>query len=207
MAGKPPPARLLLVEGADEQHVVERLCERHQYTPNFRICDKRGFPRLKPAISPEAKTSGRIALGILVDANGDPGGKWQAIAYQLRKAEIEAPASMGPAGTIIDGGDDKPRVGIWLMPDNGSKGQIEDFVRELIPSCDPIWPRAEDYIEAIPEPDRKFKPQKGLRASIHAWLAVREEPRRMGLAITAGDLDANAEPAERFMSWLRRLFG
>ncbi|MCY4536166.1 MAG: hypothetical protein OXB91_12440 [Bryobacterales bacterium] len=93
------------------------------------------------------------------------------------------------------------------MPDNGSKGQIEDFVRELIPSCDPIWPLAEDYIEAIPEPDRKFKPQKGLRASIHAWLAVREEPRRMGLAITAGDLDANAEPAERFMSWLRRLFG
>ena len=204
MAGELAPIRVLLVEGADDEHVVRRLREHHQYTTDFEILDKNGFPRLKSAIGPETKVSGRIAVGILADANDNPTGRWQGIAHQLRKAGFNPPQRMASTGTIIDG---RPRVGIWLMPSNKSAGQLEDFILGLIPNGDPIWPLALNYIDTIPKAERKFKPDKTQRARIHAWLAVRQEPRKMGAAIRARDLDASAEPAIQFMDWLRRLFG
>ncbi len=204
MTGELPPKNLLLVEGADDQHVVRHLCGCHQDMPPFAICDKRGFPRLRAAIGPETKVSGRVALGILVDANSQPCGRWQAIAHQLQEVDIELPTQMAAAGAIVDG---SPRVGVWLMPDNESTGELEDFVTRLIPDQDPIWPRAQRYIDDLPAAHRKFAAQKVLRAKIHAWLAVREEPRKMGAAIGAGDLDVAAPLAGRLVGWLRDLFG
>lgn len=32
------------------------------------------------------------------------------------------------------------------MPNNYSPGELEDFIRELIPGKDPTWPRAKHYI-------------------------------------------------------------
>ena len=52
------------------------------------------------------------------------------------------------------------RIGIWLMPDNRSTGELEDFVGSMIPSADPVWPRAEAFIDGIPPSDRKFAPSK-----------------------------------------------
>ena len=93
------------------------------------------------------------------------------------------------------------------MPDNGSAGELENFIERLIPAADPIWPRAQCYIDAIPVAERKFAPQKIFRAKIHAWLAARAEPRKMGAAIGAGDLNAKAPLAIHFTSWLQQLFG
>ena len=62
MADDLPPSRLLLVEGADDEHVVRRLCDRRQDMPDFDIVDKRGFPNLQAAIGPEIKAPGRTAL-------------------------------------------------------------------------------------------------------------------------------------------------
>ncbi len=201
-----PASRVLLVEGADDKHVVRQLCGRHPDMPPFCVLDKQGFPKLKDAISPEIKVSGRAALGILVDANDDPIGRWQAIVDRLRSTGVELPAQMDSAGTIVENGNGL-RVGIWLMPDNGSAGEIEDFIVRLMPAGDPVWPRARRYIDSIPAGERKFAGQKVLRARIHAWLAARAEPRKMGAAIGAGDLDATAPLATQLTDWLRRLFG
>ncbi len=51
-----------------------------------------------------------------------------------------------------------------------------------------------------------FKPKKKKRAEVHAWLAAREEPRRMGLAIKARDLEIETDVCKRFVAWLRALF-
>ena len=172
--------------------------------PPFDILDKKGFPSLARAIGPEIKVAGRTAVGILADANRDPTGRWQAIADRLRQAALDPPPQMARAGTILQ---NKPRVGIWLMPDNESAGELEDFTERLMPAGDLVWPRAQRYIDDIPGPERKFAQEKVLRARIHAWLAARAEPRKMGAAIGAGDLDAMAPPALQFVDWLRRLFG
>ena len=93
------------------------------------------------------------------------------------------------------------------MPDNDRLGELEDFARELLPSSDRVWPLAQQYIAAIPEADRKFKPGKVSKANLYAWLASRKHPQRMGAAIGAGDLDAEAPLAQRFANWLSKLFG
>ena len=159
MADDLPPPRLLLVEGADDEHVVRQLCSRQTNMPHFDICDKRGFPNLKASIGPEIKASGRTALGILVDANDDLTARRQAIAYRLRRAAAInlPPPPAAQAGTVVDG---TPRVGVWLMPDNQSAGELEDFIRKLIPAGDPVWPRAETYIDGILADDASLRPRR-----------------------------------------------
>ena len=203
MAGELPSSRILLVEGVDDKHVVWHLCNRRQDIPAFDIIDKKGFPNLASGIGPELKVSGRRAVGILADANDDLNARWQAIAGRLREAGIDPPTDMTSAGIVVEG---RPRIGIWLMPNNKSAGELEDFVADLMPADDPVWPRAQQYIDSIPAADRRFKANKIQRARIHAWLATRAEPRKMGVAIAAGDLDATAAVAATFTDWLQALF-
>ncbi len=198
-----PPRNLLLVEGVDDRHVVSHISGQSSGSLDFQIRDKNGYANLKRAIRPEAKVSGRMALGIVVDADEDPQGRWKAIRDQFSSIGITVPLRMDPDGTIID---HEPRVGIWLMPNNRDPGELEDFVKMLIPDTDPVWPMAQRYIVGIPANARKFTPKKVSRAQIHAWLATRKEPRKMGVAIGAGDLSIEAPFASRLTGWLERLF-
>ena len=76
----------------------------------------------------------------------------------------------------------------------------------MIPDCDPVWPLARAYIDGIPCAERKFIPKKQQRAEVHAWLAAREDPRLMGAAIGARDLDVDGPLCQSFVAWLERLF-
>ena len=195
--------RILLVEGREDMYVVNHLRHSDPQMPPFCIRVKDNVEKLKDSIPAEILAEDRTAVGILVDANDNWRARWQALADRLREADVEPPPSPNPSGTIIDG---TPRVGIWLMPDNGSPGELEDFVSKMVPCDDAVWPLSEAYIDDIPKEHRKFKQGKILRAKVHAWLAAREEPRRMGSAISAGDLNVDVEVSQKFVSWLRELF-
>ena len=197
-------SRVLLVEGADDEHVVRHFCQRIGSIPHFQIIDKQSIGPLLDTIRLEVRAPGREVLGILVDANDRPQDRWQAVANRLQRANVATPGEPDPAGTIIAG---TPRVGIWLMPNNQASGELEDFVAGMIPANDTVWPLSAKYVNGIPDEARKFKPGKTLRAKVHSWLATRQEPRKMGAAIGAGDLNVTAPDAVRFMEWLRRLFG
>ena len=197
--------RVLLVEGQDDRHVVEHLYwKRFGSAPPFEVLDKHGYQPLCDAIGPELKAPDREVVGIIVDANDDLRSRWAAVTERLRRAcpdiEIGDPSL---EGTIAGSG---PRVGLWLWPDNESSGEIEDFVARMIPCDDPIWPLSRRYIEGIPVEQRPFSEGKTARAEVHAWLAVREEPRRMGTAFRTGDLKIDGPLATRFASWLDNLF-
>ena len=201
----PHGERVLLVEGPDDKHVAIHLSRSSPDMPAFHVIDKGGISELLPSIPLEIRAEGRVAVGILVDANDDLQSRWQAVTDRLRPEGIQPPASPVPEGTIIDV-DGKPRVGVWLMPDNDSPGELEDFFASMIPPSDPVWPLSEAYIDDIPEEHRKFAQRKILRAKVHAWLAARRRPRPMGSAIDAGDLDVNAANNREFLAWLRELF-
>ena len=202
--------RVLLVEGPDDKHVVIHLSERSGLTQNFVIVEKEGINSLLDSIEVEVDIPGRTVLGIMLDANDDLDARWQAVTDRLNRLRQEdhfelpeLPEQPNPSGTIIEG---RLRIGVWLMPDNSSTGELEDFVGSMIPSGDPVWPLAEAYIEGIPPAERKFSPGKIQRAKVHAWLATREEPRRMGLAIKARDLVTDGANSAAFVGWLRTLF-
>ncbi len=196
--------RVLLVEGTDDEHVVRHLCHGHQAMPQFSIQKKEGIEKLLDDIGLEILAPDRKAIGIIVDANDDLDARWQAVTNRLREEHIdEVPDSPDPTGTIIPS---TPRVGLWLMPDNTSPGELENFVSEMIPDDVPIWPRSQSYIDDIPESDRKFTEKKILRAKVHAWLATRRDPRPMGTAIRARDLHIDGTLSTTFAKWLRQLF-
>ena len=204
------PPKVLLVEGQDDKHTVRHLWHRrHGSEPSFDIKDKEGIDNLIDAISTEIKAPDLAvvvgaAIGIVADANDDPGGRWDAISRQLRKAGVEPPDVLPPDGAIMGG---TPRVGVWLMPDNRSKGELENFVQKMIPGDDPAWSLAREYVQGIPDDARAFPPSKRSRAELHAWLATREEPGFMGVAIRRGDLKIDGPLCAGFLAWIEGLFG
>lgn len=199
------PPQVLLVEGTDDEHVVRHLWKRNNLSPDFEIVDKGGVDPLLKSIRVEVRAPGRQAVGIIVDADDHPEDRWNAISDRLRSAQITPPRAPAPAGTIIIDGF-RPRIGVWLMPNNQSRGELEDFVARMIPERDAVWPLSEAYVDGIPASDRKFTSGKMLRAKVHSWLATRESPRKMGVAIGAGDLNASATEAALLVAWLQRLF-
>ena len=209
----PLSERALLVEGQDDKHVVRHLCIRSQICIRnesmlaFDILDKGGIDPLLDSISLEIKAPGRESVGILVDANDEPANRWQSIRSRLQRFDLHLPAEPDSEGTILSAASPAvPRIGIWLWPDNQRRGELEDFVKAMIPSADPVWPKSEEYIDHIPELDRKFLPGKETKAKIYAWLATTETPGRMGTAIRAGSLGVDGPLALKFADWLRRLF-
>ena len=198
------PPKVLLVEGQDDRHVVRHLLGQAPSTVSFDIQDKGNIGELLKAIEPEIRVPGRAAVGIVADANDDRDARWAAVSGRLREADIESPKALSPDGAIVGGA---PRVGVWLMPDNRSTGELEDFVQGMIPDDDPVWPLAQGYVRDIPEDARQFSPKKTSRAELHAWLATREEPGFMGSAIGRGDLKTDGPLCSAFLAWLERLFG
>ena len=217
--------RILLVEGQDDKHLVWQLCRRDgssfsttrlgydrmsvtllPQASTFLISEKVNSIELLASIDTEIRASGRQALGILVDANGNLAQRWEEVKEAFPSG-IQLDPSPHPAGTIIAEQPYQPRIGIWLMPDNRSAGELEDFVLQMVPIDDAVWPLSRSYIESIPAPDRKFMLDKTDKAKLHAWLAARKEPGRMGAAVGAGDLEVNGHLCRDFFSWLTRLFG
>ena len=196
----------LLVEGSTDRHVVIHICKRASI-PDFNIDPKGSVEGLLESIPNEVRVDGRAALGIMLDANDHPEGRWEAVKGRLRKVGIELPPNPRPEGVVIDPSKGLPRVGVWMMPDNESPGELENFLKEMLPPNDAVWPLARAYINGIPTPHRKFQEGKTLRAQIHAWLAAGEDPRPPGSAIGAHDLAIGGPLCVRFTAWLRRLFG
>ena len=225
--GSPP--FLLLVEGHDDRHFVRHVWDKHHNGSSyplffrgskrpFSISDKGSSEQLLAAIPAEITESNRKALGILVDANGDPILRWKKIACEIRKESeylqlepSEIPDHPKRTGTIINcaigAGRREFRIGIWLMPDNESSGELEDFAAKMVPEDDPVWPSSREYIANIPEENRKFDSDKAPKAELFAWLATRKEPGRMGAAIGADDLSLNNQSSKTFLKWLTALFG
>lgn len=202
-----PSSRILLVEGTDDSHVISQILSRNQPMPEFSISDKHGISSLLDSIPQEIREPDRQTVGIVVDRDVNLSSRWDAVRNRLIDAGFDMPSQPDTDGTIIPEIEDLPRVGIWLMPDNESAGELEDFVAQMIPGNDPVWPLSQSYIDGIPTADRRFTENKVQRAKVHAWLAAREDPRQMGQAIRARDLEVRGELCERFVVWLRKLFG
>lgn len=195
--------RLLVVEGVNDKHVVRQIVGREQRIAAFEIAGAGGIEPLLDGIEARVNFTGRIALGIVADANNDIDARWRRIRNRM-PPHIALPERPAQGGVVVPG---RPRVGVWLMPNNADSGELEDFVLQMLPPNDPVWPRAERYIDGIPDHARQFPTGKVSRAKLYAWLATRRDPRRMGEAIRTRDLAIDGALCREFVEWLRRLFG
>lgn len=192
--------RMLIVEGNDDEHVVRHLHDRLKLQLKFDIRQAGDVGALIGSMPNEVVASERIAVGFVLDADDYPERRWQAVVDRLQRRSIQSPADPGQFGTVIDG---KPRVGVWLMPDNVADGALEEFISTMVPQGDPVWPLAKEYI-GMAEP---YLHTKRSKAEIHAWLATRKRPLPMGAAIGAQSLNTDGPLCRSFAAWLKRLFG
>ena len=196
---------VLLVEGPDDDSVIWQLNDKSPVSLEFQIVKKHSVEQVVASLANEAVLPGRTALGVVVDANSSVSARWRSIGDHLSDAKIQLPPQPDPSGTVVSPRKPgQPTVGIWLMPDNVNSGELENFVSDLIPEGDTVWPHAQNYIAGLPAADRPSQPAK---AEVHAWLAVRTEGSRMGTSVRAGAFDLGRPAAQSFLDWLRRVFG
>lgn len=194
----------LLVEGNDDYHVVLNLRSVRHVPEIFDIIDKKGIRNLRDSLSEELDASDLEVLGILVDADTDVQARWQSLRDILTRAGYSVPSLPTATGTILIQ-EDKPKVGIWLMPNNHLPGMLEDFVAALVPEADLLLPYARECVQNLPE--QRFPSVQRAKADIHTWLAWQREPGKpLGQAITARYLNPESPQAQGFIDWLYALF-
>lgn len=214
-------AKLLLVEGSDEIKVLPILCESKGLDLaglDITLKNMEGYTKLLTGIPTTIKSSdaeGLEILGIVIDADENAGNRWQAIRNRLAEAGyIDLPKKPKKEGTIILGGgdDDLPTVGIWLMPDNSTKGMLETLIGFLVTdrSPDSLWQYAEqatNHVCGNRKTFKSFSTTKLPKAVLHTWLAWQKKPGlAIGTAITASYLDTNHPVVDDFVIWIKRLF-
>lgn len=198
----------LIVEGENDKHVIWALCNQHDVEEMFSVEPSGGVTELIKSIPVWLKTPQLKALGIVLDADQNLEERWQSVKNKLEIEGYELlPDIPNPQGTIIVNSE-KPKVGIWIMPNNQLPGLLENFVAQLIPSDDSLARKTEDVLQEIEQEDiNKYPPVRRPKAFIHTWLAWQESPGRpMGQAITAHCFEYDAPLANSFVEWLRNLF-
>ena len=201
--------RLLLAEGIDDCHVIAALCKAHQLPDGAFVfyaggSDTGAIRRMKAVLG---RKSSYEAIGLVLDADQpDISVRWQQLQSLSELKPYGLPARPDPAGTIIDGPPDHPRLGIWLMPDNTSPGMLEDFLLHLA-HPDGIAAARDTVAGVRGQPWAPFRDVHHSKAVIHTWLAWQDEPGKpLGQSITSHALRPHTPIAISFTDWLKRLF-
>src|SRR6266403_553733 len=95
------PTRILLVEGADDLHVISSLLQHHGIPEIFEIQQKGGIDRILELLPVQLKASGIETVGIVVDADVEIANRWTAIrAIFERDGFVNVPTEPDEAGTV-----------------------------------------------------------------------------------------------------------
>ncbi len=212
---KTPKPKQLLVEGKNDRHVIWALCEQYQLPETFSVEiptpeEGQGIEVLLADLPYKLRQENLETLGIVVDADRDLEARWRAIRDRLNGCGYDNIPQIPPLeGWVLPSINPfLPRVGVWLMPDNRLPGILEDFVAQLIPPEDRLFPKAEAILEEIESTQlNRYSVVQHPKALIHTWLAWQETPGMpMGQAITARVLLSNSPIAQMFVGWLNYLF-
>jgi hypothetical protein len=200
--------QVLLVEGKSDCHSILALCKFFNLPQTFGIyqCgnDIGVLKRLNALIIQPATP---ISVGIVMDADApDVAGRWIQIREKIKNHEYTFPESPDTHGTIITGSNDKPNIGIWLMPNNQNPGMLEDFLIQMAEQ-NAISAAKKCLETALNIGVTTFKEAHFSKALIHTYLAWQDEPGKpLGQSITAHSLKPDTDNAKKFIDWLKRLF-
>jgi hypothetical protein len=113
-----------------------------------------------------------------------------------------------PSDGLIETNADGLKLGVWLMPDNQSRGMLETFLMYLAPQDnDAVLRYAAEACRTAKEMGAPFKEAQTTKAEIHTWLAWQDEPgRQLHQAVKERLLNPNAPYARPFLNWFRKLF-
>lgn len=200
--------RVLLVEGNDDCHVILALCKHFEIPEVFGLYQCGGYTELLKRLNALIlQADGPEIIGVVVDADSpDVMVRWRQLKNKPELKGYLLPEVPIADGLIVPGQKGRPRLGVWLMPDNRNPGMLEDFLIELAPQ-DGIEAARNCIANAQNKELTSFKKVHLSKAVIHTYLAWQDEPGRpLGQAVTVQVLQPNTQTAKAFVDWLKRLF-
>jgi hypothetical protein len=208
--------KVLLVEGKQDVRVIPELIEANgvswgtRKSPVVYIRDYDGYQKLvdPDVISTELQASGLSVLGIMIDADDNPLGRWQSIRSASLKSIPDIPEDLPEEG-LIHITPSGIKFGIWIMPDNKMYGMLETFLTYMIPIGDEaLWHFAQEVAQEAKSKGAVFIDPHLDKANIYTWLAWQNPPgRQLHQAIMERILNPNHPNAQRFVTWFRTLYG
>jgi hypothetical protein len=159
-------AKLILCEGKDDQAVIEGLLAHLQIGDRFTVEQIEGRNLLKAYLRalparPEFVRQEVEALGIVLDANGDPTANWRRIVDSVNevfKVKLSEPAKK--EGTL-------PTITGMLIPAGGQPGMLETVCLESVKGA-LEYACFETYVQCIEKTaGRQLHP----KAKFRAWIA------------------------------------
>jgi hypothetical protein len=146
-------------------------------------------------------------LGVMLDADTIPLGRYQSIRALCQPFFPALPAILPEDGLVIEN-DDHKRLGVWIMPDNHSEGNLETFLRFLVPSkLQAVWKHAVESTEIAKKVGCEYRDSHIEKANLYTWLAWQDPPGQSpGECLTRKILDPNATSAAAFVTWFKKLY-
>ncbi len=207
--------RRLLVEGDTDKRVIPFLMEANGVAwgtadrPAVYIAPYGGVGEMLKAgaIEGELSASGLEALGIVADANGDARRRWAQIRRLCQSQVPSLPDDLPAEGLRVTHALG-PRFGVWIMPDNRSKGMLEDLLVRLVPGqSENLFALARRCVGEAADIGAPFKPAQLTKARVHTWLAWQDEPgKSLHQAVHHRVLDPTKAESKPFVRWFRSLF-
>jgi len=209
---------VLLVEGKQEVRTIPEIIEANgihwgtSKNPVVYIIDNEGCSNLidPDLITIELQVRGRSALGILLDADDTPFGRWESIKNACRKTKSipDLPKELPEEGLICEAFNGV-KFGVWLMPDNRINGMLETFLACMIPDeTEALWQFAQSSVKEATNQGANFTEFQRDKANIYTWLAWQNPPgRQLHQAVMEKILDPTHPNAQKFVQWFRDLYG
>ncbi|MEM7183285.1 MAG: DUF3226 domain-containing protein [Spirochaetota bacterium] len=208
-------AKKLIVEGEQDMRVIPELIEAngipwgekkeeavvyiHSYGSDQFIDST--------SISAELKASKLRSLGLLVDADDNLEDRWKSIKNACSKSIPNIPENLPETGLIHETSLGV-KFGVWIMPDNKTKGMLETFLSYLVPDeSEPLWQYAVEATQNANEKGASFKDVHVDKAKIYTWLSWQNPPgRQLHNAVMEKILDPQHPKAQLFVNWFKQLY-
>lgn len=211
---------LLRVEGKDDEHAINHLllrhdidCDREDVAVAIRSISDHGVEetggreKLLEGMQTAIMTSTGRSVGFILDADEVAEDRWRAVRGRLNNVGLTLPDEIPKEGFVGEADTFKARVGVWLMPDNRQSGALEEFLKNLVDSSDPLLPIAETSTDQARNRGARFSDSHRLKAVLRAWLAWQERPGLpYGTAIKARYFSHDSANALAFVKWFKRVF-
>lgn len=212
--------RILLVEGEADRAFFELICRNIGLGNTVTVAPpkdlagthntREGVFNHLPLLLQQLNDGAVLRLAVVVDADSPPNGGF--LPTQDRVSGIVAPfgydlPSGNHGGICYANGDGLADFGLWVMPNNGATGMLEDWVKQCVRVDErALLNHAAGVVAALPNPV-KFSPIHVSKAEIATWLAWQKRPGH-GLyrAVTDDLIDPQSPGYLELMGWLKHLF-
>jgi hypothetical protein len=215
MARTRPNPNILLVEGDEEKRVIPYLMDHYvvwgddEFEFVVQVKSHGGIDNLLEFnnIKSEAAVPGRRAVGIVVDANDHFDSRWARVRQCCLGITADFPETI-PSEGLIHRNARGLRIGVWIMPDNQSRGMLETFLSHLIDPADAtLWAFAQESCARSRDHGASYTDPHRDKANIHTYLAWRDPPgMQLHVSVFAKALDARLPLADRFAKWFIDLY-